>query len=222
MEFRDLREQTPRTPAYETTVVVRGDVVLARTICMNEAEAEAYILSCLKEELPLKVESIRVVHKSRPTPNSSLWESEFIATGKVNINKPMPREEIRKLVQDIVQRVGFENPSISVRSAAPAESGEEARTPSNRELADLASKVVRGRVPSGPAPISREDAACLKKGDRVVVHRMGFQEEAVVREVIPEDQMAEVSVESYATPVWVPFRKIIEIKSVPKKEGGSL
>ncbi len=220
MDLLDSDKRPSSAPAYETTVVVHGDIVLARTICMNESEAGSYIKSLLDEQLPLKVSSLRIVHKYRPTPNSSLWESEFTATGKVCIDKPMPREEIQKLVQDIVQRAGFENSTVDVRRVVPTESGEEERTPSNKELADMATKAIRERVPQRLSPVRREDAARLKRGDHIVVHRLGFQEEAVVRDVDLEDRMVKVSVESYATPVWVPFGKIVEIKSV-FKEGGS-
>jgi hypothetical protein len=201
-----------QVPAYDTTVIVRGEITLDRTLCINEIEAEQFLRARLNEELPLCVERIKVAHKDRTRGGeSSVWESEFTLSGKVHIDKPLPREEIRKIVQDLVQKAGFQNPSVDVRKTDRTEEGNVKHEPSNRELADLASKTIQDRIPQRAAPISREEALRLKRGDRVVVSRLGIQEEAEVLQTDLEDQMVEVAVESYATPVWVPFGKIIEV-----------
>lgn len=200
-------------PVYETTVFVRGNIILERTLCMNEEEASTYLRARFNEILPLSVRDLKVVHKTRPTSNSSLWESEFLATGKVHIDKPMPREEIRKLVQDIVQRAGFEPTSVEVRRLERSVDDGQGHVPSNRELVNLSSKAIKERIRTKESPIRREEAFRLKKGDRIIIHRLGTTEEAVVRNIVPEDQMAEVSVESYATPVWVPFGRIVGIRN---------
>jgi hypothetical protein len=57
-----------------------------------------------------------------------------------------------------------------------------------------------------------------------VVTRAGFTEEGEVIDVMPEDQIVEVSIPSACDPVWLPFSKVLEVlpfrsSSARKQEG---
>jgi transcription antitermination factor NusG len=216
MHFRDLREDVEKIPTFNSSVFVRGDISLDRAYCLNEVEAELFLRNRLQELTPLQVSKIKVSHKDRQQ-GASIWEAEFTLTGPTQSAKPVPRTELKALVQNLVQRAGFGvNTDVEVRGmTSTGAGGEESNAePDEREMQAKTAAVLRDRIPtSKPAP--RSEVARLEKGDKVTVSRSGFMESGEVVDIDLNDDSLELAIVSENSTVWVPFRRIYAIQ--PKK-----
>lgn len=208
MQFRDLRENVSTTPVYEAHVLVRGEIALDRAWCLNETETEGFLRARLTEISPLGVNRVTVNHKER-RGGTSIWEAEVALQGRVQIDKPIPREELQSLVKDIVQRAGFEKSDVQVRGLQKVGNAEPQKT-DFREFSDMARSALRDPA-RRKEPLKREEILQLKKGDKVILHRGGFREEAEIVEVDESDDTAEVRSQYSAASEWIPFRKIQEV-----------
>lgn len=223
MRFRDLRENTKEIPVYQTVVTVRADIALDRAFCLNETEAETFLRNLINEISPsLKVRDIKVNNKGR-ADGASLWEADIAMQGKVAINAPIPKPEIQAMVSSLVQKAGFANADVKVRETQKVGTAEEA-PPDERDFMAMAKKAVADRFKKRQSPVPTTEAGKLKPGARVVITRAGFTEEGEVIDIMPEDQLVEVSIPSACGPVWLPFSKVLEVlpfrsSSVRKQEG---
>ncbi len=216
MDFKDLRETKPAIPSYNTTVLVRADIALERALCLNEREAETYLRNRITDDTPLKIGRFKINHKDRVN-GRSIWETEFTLGGKVQLDKPVPRQEIQKMVSDLTQKVGFSNTNVEVRKAEKTAPEVKEKTPSDRDMVDMSKKVVKERLPQ-TKHMNREEALRLKRGDVVEVSRSGFREEASILSVDPMDNTVEVRFESDQRCGWLPFTRIFDIKTEGKEE----
>jgi hypothetical protein len=222
MHFRDLRENVKEVPTFEASVLVRGDIALDRAYCLNEVEAESFLRSRLQEIVPLQVGRMKVNHKERLN-GASIWEAEFTLQGKTQSDKPVPRTELKQLVKELVQRVGFGSQTdVEVRGMENAGGSEKVAVPDEREMADRTRETLKGQM-TIPQRASYRDISNLQKGDKVGVQRSGFMEEAEVLSLDNTDGTVELKTQYEDNPVWVPFNFIREIKakqntSEPSKE----
>lgn len=208
MQFKDLRKNTTGIPTYDITAVISGEVSLERSYCMNEQEVEKFLRDCLTETVLLDIKEFRLHHKER-LGSSSIWEAEAIVQGRMQSTKPLPRDEVRKMVQDLVQKAGFENVNVDVRKSDKLPE-EEPQEPSDSEIADMTKKFVKDRYPvTEPVPV--KEALSLKKGDRILVSRVGFQEEAEILSVDPSDLTLEVRTDYGYAPEWVSVTRVLDV-----------
>lgn len=215
MHFRDLREDVARIPTFNSSVFVRGDISLDRAYCLNEVEAESFLRNRLQELTPLQVGRMKVSHKERQQ-GASIWEAEFTLSGPTQIAKPVPRTELKALVQDLVQRVGFgAKTDVEVRGMSSAGGEESNAEPDEREMQAKTAAVLRDRIPTS-RPASRNDVARLQKGDKVTVSRSGFMESGEVVDIDLTDDSLELAIVSENSTVWVPFKRIYAVH--PKAE----
>ena len=225
MRFRDLRENTKEIPVYQTVVTVRADIALERAFCLNETEAEIFLRDLINEISPsLKVRDIKVNNKGR-ADGASLWEADIAMQGKVATNATIPKPEIQAMVSALVQKAGFANADVKVRGTQKIGTAEEP-PPDEHDFIELARKAVSERFKKRQAPVKEAEVGKLKPGARVIVTHTGFTEEGEVLDIMPDDQLVEVSLASSCGPVWLPFCKILEVlpfqgKSV-RERGGHL
>lgn len=216
MHFRDLREDVERVPTFNSSVFVRGDISLDRAYCLNEVEAESFLRNRLQEIGSLQVGRMKVNHKERQS-GSSIWEAEFTLTGPTQSSQAVPRTELKKLVQSLVQRVGFGvNADVEVRGMEQTGGEESNAVPDEREMQIKTAAMIRDRIPtSTPAP--RKDVARLEKGDKVTVSRSGFMESGEVVDIDLTDDSLELAIVSENSTVWVPFKRIYAIHPKAKQ-----
>lgn len=210
MLFRDLREHVEEVPLYEASVVVRAEIALDRAYALNEVEAQRYIRERFQEVLPqFTVNRLKVNHKER-RGGGNIWETEVAMQGRVQIDKAVPRDEIRSMVRDLTTRAGFGNTDVQVRGAEKLGKTEKEGSPDDRDITAVTKKMFAKEKTSSRA--KEGDVRNLRRGDKVMVQRAGFMEDAEVVHVYKEDFDVELRFESDNTVSVVPFVKIAAIK----------
>jgi hypothetical protein len=194
---------------YEAHVLVKGNVTIDRSLCLNEPEAEQYLRSRLTEISPLPVKRVHVTHKERDG-SSSIWEAEAALQGKLKMG-PMPREELKSLVKDAIGKAGFDDANVDVRGLQREKTEKKDETISNKEMPGIAKKLVNARM-DVHYPIKRDEILALKEGDRVQISRGGFKEWAKVVSIDAVDDTLEARRDNAYAPDWVPFAKVWQVE----------
>lgn len=216
MNFRDLRAAVKEIPTYKASVLVRGNIALDRTYCLDEVETEQFLRQRIEEVMPLELGRMKVSSKGR-ADGASIWEAEFMLDGKVQMDKALPRDEVKKMVSDLIQRIGFSDKSdVQVRGMDKEGKEEKANAPDDKQVTMATKKMLGSHMPHRK-PVAAESIRKLKRGDHVIVSRAGMQENAEVVSVDEQDMTVEVKVEHFPAPQWLSFSKIVGINEEEDK-----